>query len=708
MKIFRPAALITSGILWTLSLHCQNVSRETAENISANFFYERCSLKKAVAHRDIHPLLYKTLYQQGTPVMYVFNIKGGGFVIVPATRLSAPVLAYSFNGNIDLSDPPPAFSGWLDSYARQIHYQIHHPVPQTQERKAAWSRLKSKGPEGLSVFSGREVEPLLTTTWDQGLYYNEMCPPDNGGPGGHCYAGCVATAMGGVMNYFRFPPSGTGAYSYSCPPYGTLSANFGNSVYSWDEMPLFLIKSNPPTAQLLNHLGISVDMVYGPNGSGMYNHKAAFSLRTYFKYSPETQYVYRDSTGMDWDSLLVSHLNRDIPLYYAGWSVPNVSGHAFVCDGYQDPDYYHFNWGWSGSFNGYFYTDNLNPGGSNFNNAQEVIINAVPDTNLYTYPYSCQGLKTLTSTDGTIDDGSGPLYDYADNLSCEWLIDPEDSVETITLSFVKFSTGIQDILTVYDGADASAPAIGTFSGNEIPGDLTSTGGKLFLTFETGTATSHSGWLASWSSELPVYCSGMNVLNQPADTLSDGSGPENYHNNSACMWRIDPPDATSLTLEFLSFHTEDSVDVVKVYDLETQELLAAYSGDYSGGPLPGPVTSPSGKMFVTFHSNYTVTAPGWKACYRSGNVGLEQSADASGIEVYPNPAKNTCFIELFSPEPRHVNLQLLSLNGSLIRERLHTTTAGKNTVAFHTEGITKGLYILKITGQTTQFKKILIY
>ncbi len=95
---------------------------------------------------------------------------------------------------------------------------------------------------------------------------------------------------------------------------------------------------------------------------------------------PETQYVFRDTTSMDWDSLLVANLDQKIPMYYAGWSVPDTNGHAFVCDGYQGNDYFHFNWGWGGSYDGYFYTDNLTPGGNFFNLAQELIINAVPDT----------------------------------------------------------------------------------------------------------------------------------------------------------------------------------------------------------------------------------------------------------------------------------------------------------------------------------------
>ncbi len=148
-------------------------------------------------------------------------------------------------------------------------------------------------------------------------------------------------------------------------------------------------EQNDAVAELLFHLGVSVDMDYGPTGSGMWNHKAAYSLRTYFNYSPETQYLYRDSTNLDWDSVIVAHLDQKIPMYYAGWSVPNINGHAFIIDGYQTEDYFHFNWGWGGSYDGYFYLDNLVPGGNNFNLAQELVINCYPDTINYSYPYYC-------------------------------------------------------------------------------------------------------------------------------------------------------------------------------------------------------------------------------------------------------------------------------------------------------------------------------
>ena len=140
------------------------------------------------------------------------------------------------------------------------------------------------------------------------------------------------------MYYFRWPNTGTGSYSYVDENYGEQSADFGNTTYDFSAMCDVPNAINTEISKLIYHCGVGVDMHYGVNGSGMYNHSAAYVLRTYFKYAPETQYVFRDSTDLDWDSLIISHLERDIPLYYAGWSVPDINGHGFICDGYKIVD----------------------------------------------------------------------------------------------------------------------------------------------------------------------------------------------------------------------------------------------------------------------------------------------------------------------------------------------------------------------------------
>ncbi len=316
---------------------------------------------------------------------------------------------------------------------------------------------------------------MLNTTWDQGNYYNAMCPADAGGPGGHCYAGCVATAVGQLMFYHRWPNQGTGEYSYTHPVYGEQYANFGETTYNWNGMETYLNRPNNHIALLLNHLGVSFDMDYGPDGSGMWNHSAANSMRNFFKYGPQTQYIFRDTTTMNWDSILIANLDARKPLYYAGWEgVGSLNGHAFVCDGYAPDNFYHFNWGWSSSYDGYFLLSALTPGGNNFNFAQEVIKDIYPDTLQYNYPEFCTGPDTIESISGTFSDGSN-MVDYPGNSDCFWLVQPNepdfDSITSINLDFPYFDLSENDRVRVYQGADTTATMIADITGNLPPSTI---------------------------------------------------------------------------------------------------------------------------------------------------------------------------------------------------------------------------------------------
>jgi hypothetical protein len=87
------------------------------------------------------------------------------------------------------------------------------------------------------------------------------------------------------MKYHSYPTTGSGSHSYSHPVYGTLSANFGATTYNWASMPNSLSDYDSDVANLLYHVGVSVDMDYAPDGSGAYPSSAAYALKTYFKYS---------------------------------------------------------------------------------------------------------------------------------------------------------------------------------------------------------------------------------------------------------------------------------------------------------------------------------------------------------------------------------------------------------------------------------------
>lgn len=394
----------------------QQVSENTAKTVAKNFLEEKLY---SASKKSIPKIVFKTTTSKAKESnYYIFNTENQqGFVIVSANKKAYPILAYSLKNNFPTSNMPPEVAEWLDLYNLQIKNINKLKISADKKVLLAWDKYSSEtfipAHKTLKETSLTDIPPLISTTWNQGNYYNALCPETStGGSGGHVWAGCVAIAMAQIMKYWDYPTSGQGSHSYVHYVYGEQSADFQNTIYNWSNMPNALSSHNIDVATLIYHCGVSVNMDYGPSGSGSYSSTARMSLINYFKYSSNTlltsKYAYSDE---NWNRLLRSELDAGRPLYYAGYG---SGGHAFNCDGYQGTDYFHFNWGWGGAYNGYFYLNDLTPGGSNFSNSQSVMVGICP-ANLEPDLDSVAAIELSCSTpySGTTIDGTNSANIYS-------------------------------------------------------------------------------------------------------------------------------------------------------------------------------------------------------------------------------------------------------------------------------------------------------
>ncbi|NCA77169.1 MAG: T9SS type A sorting domain-containing protein [Alphaproteobacteria bacterium] len=711
----RRNILVVVVILFSiLAATAGEVTETVARQVGIHFFHEKINRFTATDLSTIKVVETIPIRVNDREVFYIFNLEPAGFVVVSAIDAVVPALAYSFEGWYRTEDAPPQCRAWMKQYEDQIADARIHPIQPRNEIRRLWDRYlhyDAQAVKNLKQTSGGAVAPLITSNWNQNSPYNGQCPADPAGPGGHTYAGCVPVCMGQLMYYYRWPGTGTGSYSYEDPDYGTISADFGSTNYDWSNMTNSTTVSNPGIAQLLFHLGVSCDLDYGPDGSGMYNHKAAYALRTFFRYSPETQYLFRDSTNLNWDSVLIAHLDRRMPLYYAGWSIPNVDGHAFVCDGYQDSAFFHFNFGWSGQNNGYFYTTNLTPGGYNFKLAQEMIINAFPDTVNNTFPAYCAGQHILPYPAGSLTDGSGPVHRYLPASDCSWLIDPqteEDSVTSITFTWDHISIEPADQLTVYNGPDASYPVLGTFSGDTIPAPLTGTSNKMFIHFTSGADNMGHGFTGTYTCKMPVWCTATQSILADTVDFTDGSFGFNYRNNTVCKWKVEKKSGGPLTLYFRRFDTEPVYDLLKIYDQSNGLLLATLSGACDSASLPDPVTAESGKALLIFLTNSTVTAKGWEIYYPKSTLGMPGQEENSETVIIPNPASAFTRVEFFREKAGSATITIRNLQGTTVFQEQVRTRNGQNSVRLGLGQLSKGFYLLSVdeTGTSSVCKFII--
>ncbi len=436
----------------------------------------------------------------------------------------------------------------------------------------------------------------------------------------------------------------------------------------------------------------------------MFNHKAAYSLRTNFKYSSDCQYIFRDTaTHTNWKQLILNHLDQKKPLYYAGWAdTINVSGHAFVCDGYQDTTYFHFNWGWGGSYDGYFMIDNLTPGGNNFTLDHELILNFYPDSTAE-YPASCPANEVLTRTKGTLSDGSGPLYNCKNNSDCEWLIQPNDSITNIKLTFLKFKTEVDsDRVIVYNGSSIASPVLGTFSGSTLPSIITTTGKSLLVRFITNDSIADEGWLASYETTSPVFCSGIKTLTAASGTVSDGSGTFDYHQNELCRWNIQPTGATSIQLHFNSFDIGVG-DFLKVTDIASGQELASLTGSI----IPADITCYSGNMQVYFKSYDKDLSQGFSANYYTANSIEDINTGKVTLTVFPNPVSDWLNLNLKNNNGGIYSLQIYSLDGRRVYSENFELPSGDFKKPISMSALSAGMYLLTLSNEHDRvFTKII--
>jgi len=318
---------------------------------------------------------------QNVATFYTFNFKSGGFVIIAADDASIPVLAYSYEGVMDFN---PIVTSWMEQYSKAI-VEISQAGLSNAETLPMWNQII----DGQAERSILDVSPLVTTNWDQGCYYNALCPVEPGagyGSCSHAWTGCVATTMSVLMKYHQWPVNGIGSHSYTHPDYGLQSADFGATTYNYAAMPNTLNTANAAVATLMYHAGVSVNMQYAASGSGAYTEDVPFALCNYFNYAATTHLEAKDDYPLmaDWWALIRTELDAARPVYYAGSG--SNGGHAWICDGYRLSDNkFHMNWGWSGSSNGYFAIGSLNAGGYTFNEENRIIIGVQPGNNAATW-----------------------------------------------------------------------------------------------------------------------------------------------------------------------------------------------------------------------------------------------------------------------------------------------------------------------------------
>ena len=739
---------------------------QDAKTVSANYLTANLS-GVSVSASDL-VLRHTEVDENGEAVYYIFTVRGGGFVIAAATDAVNPVWGYSLSNEYDAS----MHNYLLGSYKQQI---MAAKAMTDARAEREWNYYRNYEPTRWdTTYMIKEASPLLTSMWNQTAYYNNHCPAHEGaiqnqyetsGCDNHVPAGCVAADMSVLMYYYRWPEYGVGGISYrpvhyefnaDNEPIDTIeyprqTQSFAG-LHDYNLMPDAIDTYTGEIAKLMWHAGLSVEMDYGPEGSGAQSANAMQAMKDNWRYNRAAQMINKtDYSNAKWQDSIMNQIDLRQPVYYS--ANDGDGGHAFMLDGYrvyekvdmvilqytdtailnhydtlhilnpEDSTYsdsivpiydyvhidsttrldttsyihVHVNWGWGGYNNGWFTltgSHHLN----NYTNSEAAFMNCIPADQ---QPKETSGRVDVRGTRGSISDGAGNLK-YEPNTDRSWMISAPGATK-YKITFSRLNTAdANDYVVFYKNGNLNDES-GRYYGNNIPNAFNINADSVLVKFVTnGDDNVDYGFVFNFAATTPsAYCQEETVISCPSSGIITDKGAsgisedENYRPESNCSWRLNGFEVLYISYPKLDLGLGDFIDIIDVTKPNQHYLFQRI--DPYNWPSEDVLTINNGtthKVLVNFVSDNYEEGTGFTLTYET-LTGIEENSGLSNIEVYPNPASSLLNVNLTNETEGQLTFKVMDMTGKVISCESVENFGGELHHSINVSNLAKGMYILNI-------------
>ena len=293
--------------------------------------------------------------KDSNPYYYIYNVgNDNGFVIVSGDDRTEKILGYVDSGNFDEENIPAPLKEWLRGYEREIESLSTIELAST-------SSLKRKIVEKTK----KAIPPMTTSKWGYGYPFNSATPIVNGK---NTPPGCSPICFAQFLYYYR--NQNVAATTAEIPSYTANNITLSNvpkgTILDWDNMldeytynSGYTNEQKDAVSNLMLYVGKAMSSIYSSNGTLTSTAKFHPALINYFGFDPSIAYIDREYYSVDdWENVIYNELAQKRPVVYNAFSLE--TGHTFLVDGYDCNGFFHINWGWKGSYNGYFRLSVLN------------------------------------------------------------------------------------------------------------------------------------------------------------------------------------------------------------------------------------------------------------------------------------------------------------------------------------------------------------
>ncbi|MBP3409023.1 MAG: C10 family peptidase [Bacteroidaceae bacterium] len=416
----------------------------------------------------------------------------GGFVIVSGEDCLSPVVGYS--ASTVAGEMPPALVDWLADYScfvDDVRAGVIEPAPKV-------------------AAGGTRIEPMLKTSWNQGIPYNNLCPTVGGQ---RTPTGCTATAMAQIMKFHEWPEKATcDIVWHNNITNVDETVALTSHTYQWSYMLEhyrggYASAHANAVAQLMVDVGKAIGSSYALEGTGSSEEYVSYALVNIFDYSPDVAIVRRSEyTNDEYISIIRENLEARQPLLYTGMSQSYGSGHAFVCDGIDENNMLHIDWGWDGAYNGYFDMTYMSPSGvgigggdGRYNVGQTLVANIRPRNN----ELDTEGVPNVYLMD--VVDANADLNAGRPKTLLEQTVSFVEGIANIRIAagLLNISHSSVDLSMIVgfekDGELVSASRITDVGTMEFNGDL-----GYYLTLPISSNPSNQNYLEAGTYTLSMY------------------------------------------------------------------------------------------------------------------------------------------------------------------------------------------------------------
>jgi len=367
LLIFKIIFLITFSSVFSIP-----VDQQTAEIVAnSKLFYD-----EKTESFNIYNCIEIINEQNNNTLAYAFELDPTGYIIITADNDLPPIIAYSYTDVCRIINEKDNIL--FDIVQRDIKFKLEHleyiPSDVIQDIKNQWTEYISCNFNNIGDPFFEQWPPAGSTptdgwlmeNWTQGSPYNNYCPMDLIA-GSRSVAGCPAVAMGMIVNFqgntnsTRFDDNDD--YYHNYHEYYWIDNDYiAHDFPSWTQLNVYLdtldshyLNHYPLTSSdkgaLVYACGAACHQVYTASVSGTFGVNQAYNAYIRFDYN---NCELLDSTSDSLYERLSQNMKDAMPAHLAILDAAPTYGHNLVIDGYNTDDFYHLNFGWGGSYNGWY------------------------------------------------------------------------------------------------------------------------------------------------------------------------------------------------------------------------------------------------------------------------------------------------------------------------------------------------------------------